>query len=134
MTALRARRLPASGVLLIGAVGLLTIDVLRGGQGKIPAAAVIGVVIAIRAVPFLADWRRVIITLLMVHPVDTERWPLHPPGWAPVPARAVSCRRRALPGRLAWIDVGRPPRPIQKDRLRGAPSADGAHGIWLGGG
>ena len=66
MSALRARRPPTSAVLIVGAVGLLAIDILRGGQGEIPAAAVVGLVLGIRAVSFLADWRRVIITLLLV--------------------------------------------------------------------
>ena len=66
MSALRARRPPTSAALIIGAVGLLAIDILRGGQGEIPAAAVVGLVLGIRAVSFLADWRRVIITLLLV--------------------------------------------------------------------
>lgn len=66
MTALRARRLPASAVLIVAAVGLLAIDVLRGGQGKLPAVAIIALVVGIRAVSFVADWRRVIIALLFV--------------------------------------------------------------------
>ncbi len=66
MSALRARRPPTSAVLIVGAVWLLAIDILRGGQGEIPAAAVLGVVLGIRAVSFLADWRRVIVTLLLV--------------------------------------------------------------------
>ena len=58
--------LPTSAVLTIGAVGLLAIDILRGGQGEIPAVGVIGLLLGIRAVSFLADWRRVVMILLLV--------------------------------------------------------------------
>ena len=66
MSALQARRLPTSAVLTVGAVGLLAIDILRGGQGEIPAVGVIGLLLGIRAVSFLADWRRVVMILLLV--------------------------------------------------------------------
>lgn len=66
MTALRARRLPTSAVLIIAAVGILAADVLRGGQAKLPAVLVIALVVGIRVVSFVADWRRVVLLLLLV--------------------------------------------------------------------
>ena len=66
MSALGARPFPTSAVLTVGAVGLLAIDILRGGQGEIPAAGVIALLLGFRAASFLADWRRVTITLLLV--------------------------------------------------------------------
>jgi polysaccharide biosynthesis protein PslJ len=63
---LHARRLPASAVAISGVLGLLVIDILSGGEGSLPAAALIALVLAVALAAFLVHWPRVIAGLLLV--------------------------------------------------------------------
>jgi polysaccharide biosynthesis protein PslJ len=66
VAALRRPALPKSAVLLIAAVGLLMADVVAHGGGKIPAAVVLAIVVAMVAAHVASRWSWLISGLVIV--------------------------------------------------------------------
>ena len=66
VAALRRPELPKSAVILIAAVGLLAADVLAHGQGKMPGALVLAIVVVLLAAHVASRWSWLISGLLIV--------------------------------------------------------------------
>lgn len=64
--ALRRPALPKSAVVLIAAVGLLAADVVAHGQGKMPAALVMAIVVALVAAHVASRWAWLVSGLVIV--------------------------------------------------------------------
>ena len=66
VAALRKPALPKSAVILIAAVGLLLADVVAHGGGKIPAAAVLGIVVLLVAAHVASRWSWLVSGMVIV--------------------------------------------------------------------
>ena len=66
VAALRRPALPKSAVILIAAVGLLVADVVAHGQGKMPAALVLAIVVMLLAAHVASRWSWLVSGLVIV--------------------------------------------------------------------
>ena len=66
VAALRRPALPKSAVILIAAVGLLVADVVAHGQGKMPAALVLAIVVMLVAAHVASRWSWLVSGLVIV--------------------------------------------------------------------
>ena len=103
----------------------------RGGAfiGLVPMLACVAVLTA-WAQP-LTRWRNLLAGLAPRHPLHPDG-AVHPPGQSPVPARAVSRRRRRTCLGVDPVDARRSTRETPPKRLRGSADARPAHGLSLG--